>query len=180
MAAKEVDPKLKREPSQEDPEAVSSEEEGRESRLKSALRGLIDALDRCSGDPPDCPHCGPARSLALQLLGEEQVQEAERSAEQERVSLSGRVGSDPTFRTTPKGTLVGRFPLAVHGEDSSTTWYPVLAFNQRAERLRDSVHKGEAVRVVGYVHERETRTRAGDTRKIQEIYAVTITSRSMR
>jgi hypothetical protein len=102
------------------------------------------------------------------------------AGEQERVSLLGRVGADPTFRTTPKGTLVGRFPLAVHGEGNSTTWYPVLAFNQRAERLKEGVHKGEAVRVVGYVHEREIKTRDGEPRTVREVYAVSVTPPSAR
>jgi single-stranded DNA-binding protein len=89
--------------------------------------------------------------------------------------LAGRVGADPTFRTTPKGTLVGRFSLAVHGPDHATTWFPVVAFNQRAERLRDSVKRGVAVNVVGYVHSRETGSRDGSPRTIREIYAVSVT-----
>jgi single-stranded DNA-binding protein len=95
-----------------------------------------------------------------------------------RLSLAGRVGADPTFRVTPKGTLVGRFPLAVHAGDNTTTWEQVLSFNARAEKLKDAVHKGDAVQVVGYMHEREGRGRDGQPKTIREVYAVTVTARA--
>lgn len=38
-----------------------------------------------------------------------------------RVTLVGRLGAAPRFRTTPNDVLVGRFPLAVHHDDESTT-----------------------------------------------------------
>jgi hypothetical protein len=155
------------------------EGEDKEARLTKAVRLLLDALDRCSGDPLDCPHCGPSRTYALNLLNNEQPQQNDRvqsSTEQERVSLSGRVGADPTFRTTPKGTLVARFSLAVHLQENQTQWQQIVAFNQRAERLKESLKKGQSVQVIGYQHSREAPTRDGGTRTISEIYAVTITS----
>jgi hypothetical protein len=45
------------------------EVDGREARLVEAIGGLLDALERCGGDPPDCPYCGPARAFAEELLG---------------------------------------------------------------------------------------------------------------
>lgn len=148
----------------------------RESQLTLAVRQLLDALDRCAGDPPDCPHCGPARVFADSLLNPEEQPNNNPASERERVSLSGRVGSDPSFRTTPKGTLVARFPLAVHGADNSTTWFPVLAFNQRAEQLKDFVKRGMPLDVVGYLHTREARSRNGTPTTIREVYAVTVTT----
>lgn len=120
------------------------EGEDRQTHLTKAVRQLLDALDRCAGDPPDCPHCGPARTFAQDLLkplDDQQLVSNESGAEQERLSLTGRVGADPTFRTTPKGTLIGRFPLAVHQPDNSTIWWPVLALNARAEKLRDALRR---------------------------------------
>jgi hypothetical protein len=147
-----------------------------------AVRQLLDALDRCAGDPPDCPHCGEARRFAIDLLQPRPVdhatQEIGSEQEQLRLHLAGRVGADPVFRTTPKGTLVGRFPLAIHNPDNTTTWQQVLAFNARAEKLRDTIHKGDAVQVVGYVHEREGKGRDGQPRTIRELYAVTVTARA--
>ncbi len=53
-----------------------------------------------------------------------------------RVQLTGRLGRDPNFRTSPRGTLVDRFPLAVHAEDGTTSWHTVLAFGDRAQQLQ--------------------------------------------
>ena len=53
---------------------VSSETRGsnlipeRELLLVEAINGLLEALERCGGDPPDCPHCGPARAFARYLV----------------------------------------------------------------------------------------------------------------
>jgi len=81
---------------------------------------------------------------------------------------------------TPKGTLVARFSLAVHGPDNSTTWFPVLAFNQRAERLKDFVKRGMPLNVVGYLHTREGKSRDGQPTQIREVYAVTVTTPGAR
>ncbi len=43
----------------------------RELLLVEAINGLLEALDACGGDPPDCPHCGPARAFARQLVAPE-------------------------------------------------------------------------------------------------------------
>jgi hypothetical protein len=141
---------------------------------------LLDALDRCAGDPPDCPHCGPARAYANALLDTEtgQADQLQTRTEQERLTLSGRAGADPAFRLTSKGTLVGRFPLAIHHPDNTTTWEQVIAFNTRAEKLKDTLHKGDAVEVVGYMHEREGKGRDGQLKTIRELYAVTVTARA--
>lgn len=99
------------------------------------------------------------------------------SPEQERLTLFGRVGATPSFRTTPKGKLVARFPLAVHGEENRTSWHTVLAFGDRAEKLRDALKKGQAVEIVGYRHTRESRTRDGQPKVVEEIYAVAVKTR---
>src|SRR5215211_3783515 len=75
------------------------------------------------------------------------------AAERERLTLLGRVGAAPTARTTPKGTLVARFPLGVR-DGEATAWHQVLAFGKRAEQVRDTVHRGDTVEVVGYRHTR--------------------------
>jgi hypothetical protein len=149
-------------------------------RLRLAVGQLLDALERCAGDPPDCPHCGSARSFAEAILklGESATQEAgDASEEKQRLKLSGRVGADPSFRVTPKGTVVARFPLAVHNADNTTTGHQVLASNLRAEHLRDTLAKGDAVQVVGYTHARESRGRDGQAEIVKDLYAVTVTPR---
>ena len=99
--------------------------------------------------------------------------------EQERVHLAGRVGQTPRLRTTPKGTLVAQFPLGVKAEADieQTTWHTIIAFQKRAEQVRDSLTKGDPVEVIGYVHERAIPRRDGTTRTVQEIYATVIKPR---
>lgn len=100
------------------------------------------------------------------------------SSEQERVSLVGRIGATPSFRTTQKGIVVARFPLAVH-DDDDTVWHTIVAFGDRAEKIRSTVHKGDMVQVVGYVHEREHRPRNGEPRLLKEIYAARVAPRQV-
>jgi Single-strand binding protein family len=102
--------------------------------------------------------------------------------QQERISLTGRLGRDPAFRTTKTGSLVGKFPLAVHREDGHTTWHTVLAFGQRAEQLQRRVTEGELtqgreVDVVGYLHVNTRPGKDGKSRRVQEIYAVAVMKR---
>lgn len=68
----------------------------------------------------------------------------------ERVELTGRVGTPPTFKTTESGWDVLSFRLAVHPEEGKTEWHSVVAFKDTATRLRDSLQKGEEVRVIGF------------------------------
>jgi hypothetical protein len=100
-------------------------------------------------------------------------------AEQERVTLTGRLGQDPTTRTTRNGVLVARFPLGVKDDTdlAKTTWHHVLAFRDRAAWVRDTLHRGDAVEVIGYRHQREIPCRNGP-RTVAEINATVIKPRS--
>ncbi len=97
--------------------------------------------------------------------------------QKERLTVLGRVGATPSFRTTPKGTLIARFPVAVHEGENKTTWHTVLAFGERAEKLKESLEKGGQVEVVGYRHFREATTRNGGSKTIEELYAVVVKTR---
>ncbi len=100
----------------------------------------------------------------------------EAGEEHPRLNLVGRVGASPAFRTTPKGTLLARFPLAVHDEEGKTTWRTILAFGDRAEKLKGSLNKGQVVEVIGYLHTREMQKRDGSKKTVEEIYAVAVRS----
>ena len=97
--------------------------------------------------------------------------------EQERLTFLGRVGSNIAFRTTAKGVLVARFPMAVRMENGDTTWETVIAFGDKAEKLRDSVQRGDAIEIVGYAHAREVQRRDGSNRTVREIYAAVVKPR---
>jgi hypothetical protein len=94
----------------------------------------------------------------------------------ERVTLQGRLGSDPRFRTTARRhDLVASFPLGVHPDTETTVWHSVVVFGERARRLQDrQLQKGQEVEVIGYVHEREGRTRTGEPKLIRHVYATAV------
>lgn len=101
---------------------------------------------------------------------------ADGQAEAARVTLRGRLGAEPRFRTTAKEKeLVASFPLGVHPDAESTTWYSVVVFGERARRLEEKgLVKGQEVEVVGYLHERQGRTRGGGTKVISQVYAAAV------
>lgn len=88
-----------------------------------------------------------------------------------RVEVEGRVGRDPILRESAKGVKIAMFPLAEHpdGDENETRWHTIVAFKERAEKVIDSVHKGDRVKVIGYVNEREH-----NGKTIQEINAVVV------
>ena len=97
------------------------------------------------------------------------------------MQLTGRLGRDPSFRTTTKtGTLVSRFPLAQHHDDGTTRWHTVLAFGDRAHQLQRRTQAGELaqgreVEVVGYLHTTTRPGKDGRVRPVQEVYATAVT-----
>ncbi len=150
---------------------VDADDEGR-VRLSLTAEGQVNLL--VSPPRSETPLPTPVRPTAPP---QETPPAEPKPEERVRVALSGRLGADPTFRTTPKGVLVARFQLAVHEEQDSTTWHTVLAFGDRAEKLRGALRKGQEAQVVGYLHERDIPTREGGTRRVQEIYAALVQTR---
>ena len=99
--------------------------------------------------------------------------------ERARVRLAGRLGTDPRFRETRTGVLVGSFPIAVPQDDGSTRWETVVAFKERAAKLRGDggPKKGRHVEVIGSRRCREQPTRDGKVRVVEEVYAVVVKPR---
>lgn len=107
----------------------------------------------------------------------------------ERVEFTGRIGRIPQFKTTQRGTLMARFPVAEHvkaeGADEVTTWYTVAVFNALAASLKGQIDAGEVqqgdeVRVVGYPQTRNVSDGKGGMKEIQEIFAAVVTKRPER
>lgn len=98
--------------------------------------------------------------------------------ERERVTLHGRVGKAPTFRTTAKrGVLIGSFPLGTHPDWDTTIWHTILMFDNRARALQEkNLAVGEEVEVVGFPHKREIETPTGEKKTVTEIYATAVRS----
>jgi hypothetical protein len=140
----------------EQPIAAVLETDG-SNRLPTGERGLA-ADSTPSEGPPETP-----------APSSQQRQEQE---EQKRMTLTGRVGT-PRYRKTPKDLLIASFPLAVH-EGEKTTWHNIVAFGPRAEKLQGNLARGHKIEVIGYVHERQTKTRQGKPKTVKEIYAAVV------
>jgi hypothetical protein len=102
--------------------------------------------------------------------------QAEDKEKDKRLALSGRVGKAPHIRTTSNGRVVATFPLAVHHEDN-TSWHTIVAFDAKAVKLQETLAKGQEVDVIGYLHERESKTKGGKPKLVQEVYAAVVKKR---
>lgn len=92
-----------------------------------------------------------------------------------RVSLWGRLGTDPRFNNNPDGGLVARFPLAVpvEGQPRNANWVDVVAFKKTAQKLQQTgIGKGRGVEIIGYWHEKTTKS--GKSKPGKELYAAVI------
>lgn len=77
-----------------------------------------------------------------------------------KVTLIGRLGKDPDFRTTPAGVSVARFSLATDEKrktqdgsiESRTEWHRVVLFRRQAEVARDYLRKGSLIYLEGKIH----------------------------
>jgi hypothetical protein len=123
---------------------------------------------------------GMAAVFGLGLAGPtSEAPEETTEVKQDRLTVNGRVGAAPRFRTTRNGTLIAQFPVAVHEENGETSWHRVVVFNDRARKLQGPrpLEKGQSVEVIGYKHVREQQTREGETKVIEEVYATLVKPR---
>ena len=70
-----------------------------------------------------------------------------------KVTLLGRVGTDPEMKYTPNGTAVTNLRLATDryrrdGEDA-TDWHTIVVWDKLAEAVNSYVGKGERIYVEG-------------------------------
>jgi|GEM_PF-6457026 len=88
-----------------------------------------------------------------------------------RVEVEGRAGKDPVLRETAKGVKIAKFPLAEHpnGQEGETVWHTIVSFKDLAQKVSETVHKGDQVKVIGYRNEREH-----NGKTVQEINAVVV------
>ena len=104
---------------------------------------------------------------------------------EERVRVSGRLGRDPSFYTTRSGKRVAKFPLAVPQAEGQTSWHDVVAFDERADELKEragagQLGRGNAVDVVGYWHENQKPGKDGTARTVRDLYAVAVQKQTAR
>jgi len=131
------------------------------------------ALPAQGTDAPVSPSRRPRRQRPSGTVEPEAKPEREPSP---RITLAGRLGTEVMLRTTPKGQPLGRFALAIPTEDGAARYETILVFGDRVARVQE-FHKGDAVEVVGYLHEREVTGRDGASKTRREVYATVVRAR---
>lgn len=99
------------------------------------------------------------------------------------VTLRGRLGRDPELRFTKTGKPVTSLSVVTDRrqknqngdwESVDTTWWRVTCWDQLAENVAESLHKGDAVVVVGSASMQDFQTKEGDTRQSLSVNAWTV------
>ena len=106
-----------------------------------------------------------------------------------KVMIIGNLGSDPEMRYTPNGRAVTQFNVAVNQSTKNqqtgewieeTDWFRVSVWGDRAERMAESLRKGNKVFVEGRFKTREFEGRDGQKRTALEITADSIVNLERR
>ena len=106
-----------------------------------------------------------------------------------KVMIIGNLGSDPEMRYTPNGRAVTQFNVAVNQSTKNqqtgewveeTDWFRVSVWGDRAERMAESLRKGNKVFVEGRFKTRQFEGRDGQTRTALEITADSIVNLERR
>jgi single-stranded DNA-binding protein len=96
---------------------------------------------------------------------------------QPRVTYSGRLGTDPRTKQTPKGKFVMEFPVAVAVEgQEKPNWHNTVVFDEKARKLDGVLMKGISVDCIAYEHRKVRRDeKTGRRRETIEYYATAVT-----
>ena len=106
-----------------------------------------------------------------------------------KVMIIGNLGSDPEMRYTPSNRAVTQFNVAVNQSTKNqqtgewieeTDWFRVSVWGDRAERMAESLRKGNKVFVEGRFRTREFEGRDGQKRTSLEITADSIVNLEKR
>lgn len=93
------------------------------------------------------------------------------------IAIMGRLTADPEQRTTPQGTPVTAFTVAVErsfarqGEERQTDFIEVVAWRGAAEFVCRYFHKGDMIAVDGSLQTRAYQDKNGNKRRAYEIVA---------
>ena len=106
-----------------------------------------------------------------------------------KAMIIGNLGADPEMRYTPNGRPVTQFNVAVNQSTKNqqtgewieeTDWFRVSVWGDRAERMAESLRKGNKVFVEGRFKTREFEGRDGQKRTSLEITADSIVNLEKR
>ncbi|MBQ6788811.1 MAG: single-stranded DNA-binding protein [Clostridia bacterium] len=95
-----------------------------------------------------------------------------------KVILGGRLTADPELKTTPNGTVVTSFTIAVNrrfggknGEEAQADFINVTAWRQTAEFITRYFRKASSICVVGSIQTRSWTDQQGNKRYATEVVA---------
>ena len=110
-------------------------------------------------------------------------------AQEQFITIIGRLTGDPELRFTPAGAGVANFTVAANArffdkqsnewKNKPTTFWRCAAWNQGekqrlGENVVDALKKGDSVIVRGEIESREYTTKEGDNRSVIEVRVETI------
>ena len=92
------------------------------------------------------------------------------------VVLTGRLTADPVLKTTPSGTSVTTFSIAVdrrykQGEEKQTDFINIVAWRQTAEFVSKYFSKGSMIGIEGAIQTRRYQDKDGNNRTVFEVIA---------
>ncbi|MBR6510224.1 MAG: single-stranded DNA-binding protein [Clostridia bacterium] len=92
------------------------------------------------------------------------------------VVLTGRLTADPELKTTPNGTSVTTFSIAVDrryrsGEERQTDFITIVAWRQTAEFISKYFKKGNLIGIEGSIQTRRYQDKDGNNRNVFEVVA---------
>ena len=90
------------------------------------------------------------------------------------VVLTGRLTADPELKTTPNGTSVTTFSIAVDrryrsGEERQTDFINIVAWRQSAEFITKYFKKGNLIGIEGSIQTRRYQDKNGNNRTAFEV-----------
>jgi|GEM_PF-6693443 len=112
-----------------------------------------------------------ARSKSTTTATAPRATPAEDQAQENRVTLAGRLCADPVLRHTKSGKAVTTIRIAVNAPDSEPSFHSVVVWNRTAEVVCEYLRKGRAVEVVGRSQERSYEAADGTERTVAEVSA---------
>lgn len=90
-------------------------------------------------------------------------------------AIKGTLGKDPDVRSTPNGTKVANFSVAVErgfGDSKTTDWFNVVAWKSLAEFVEKYLKKGKTVFIAGELQTRSWEDKqTGAKRTVVEVKA---------
>jgi len=96
-----------------------------------------------------------------------------------QITITGKIGKEPEFRTTSGGKSMVTFSVAVKkqmkpsdGPDSD--WFNITAWDKTADFVVNYLHKGSGVAIVGRMESRKFTDKDGNNREAWSVIASSV------